>query len=211
MNCLKNITKTTVFILLITLLVPSAVYAASLIQNGNFDTNLSNWNFFSDTPNLNTASVTNGKAVVTLNNASTTNTQLNQPGFTLKPNTLYTIKYTVSSSRNQTPFSVSVFKNTPPNTNYGYSKVITATTSAQDYSDTFTTTGFTGETTDTRLMFYFVNGGLQTGDTITIDNVSIEEGDTTGNGGGFDKYDFNEDGSVDLGDLVEIIKYVFGG
>lgn len=209
MICHKKIYLSFFITFFVFLFFSFSVKASNILQNGEFTSDLSGWSFYSD-KGSNTSAFANGKAQVTIGDNTTTNTQLNQVGFSLKPSTQYTISYDISGSRVGIPLSVSVFKNQQPNTGYGYSKSLATQTSSTSYSETFTTSGFSSETTDTRLMFYFV-GGLQNGDTITIDNVSIEEGDATGGGNTFSKYDFNEDGKEDILDLIDIVKHIFGG
>jgi len=139
----------------------------SLLTNFGFEDSKTKWSFY-----------TNGKAsynVVSSNTphcdnyarigitTSGSNVQLFQTGFTLEPNTEYTLRLTARATGGKN-VQVLIHRNTTPTTNYGLSRTLNLTAEWQTFEVAFQTSGFSSTTTDTRLRLwlapYDVNGAV---------------------------------------------------
>lgn len=111
-------------------------------------------------------------ARVTLNTLGD-NMQLYQKDLPLEPNTGYRLTFSAYSSTGH-DMRVVLLKHVTPFTNYGLEYATGLTTSWNTFTTEFTTSGFSGNVNDARLMFYFV-GYASPGDIYRIDNVSLEK------------------------------------
>ena len=133
---------------------------ANVIQNPSFDLGTINWY----STGLFTIDLGAAKVVATLNN------QLQQANLNLEPYTKYNIKFKARSLTGL-GFSVALLKDISPYTNYGLLQNVTLTTTMQQFSFSFVTSGFSLAVSDARLMFYFDKGS----DTFYIDDVILEK------------------------------------
>ena len=100
--------------------------------------------------------------------------QLYQKNFLLKTNTNYRLSFAATSNTGD-DVVVYLHRHTAPYTKYGINGLrFDLTQSWQRYSTEFTTTGFSGTTSDTRLRFWF-SGVAKNGDVYLIDDVILEE------------------------------------
>ncbi|HYN44826.1 MAG TPA: carbohydrate binding domain-containing protein [Candidatus Limnocylindrales bacterium] len=101
------------------------------------------------------------------------NTQLYQKDLTLEPNTRYRLSFAANSTRGH-DLKVKLLKHVSPFTPYGLDQTFNLGTNWQEYSITFTTTGFTSTVKNGRLMFYLVPFAVA-GDKYYIDNVRLRK------------------------------------
>lgn len=147
----------------------------NIVSNGGFETGTSPWIFYSDGSaafsRVSPGSQSSFAARVSVTTQGT-NVQLSQTGITLRPNTLYRLSFDAYSNTGH-DLSVFLHRNTSPYTNYGVNNfVCDLTTTWQQFSLVFTTTGFSAQTTDSRLRFWFAPYDAP-GDQFFIDNVTI--------------------------------------
>lgn len=156
--------------------VPTINTSVNLIKNPGFESGTAPWIFY-----------TNGKgsfttvspgyegnrsarlAIVSAGN----NTQLYQKDITLEPNTRYRLSFAANSTRGH-DVKVKLLKHISPFTPYGLDQTFNLGTNWQEYSVTFTTTGFTSTVNNGRLMFYLVPFAVA-GDKYYIDNVRLSK------------------------------------
>jgi hypothetical protein len=151
--------------------------AANILANPSFENGKTNWSFFTNGSGNYSAT---GPAVhcdiaarLTFNTVGT-NMQFYQQGFSLKAATKYRLSFSAFSN-NGRDLKVYLHKHKSPNTNYGLNnQAFNLSNSWQQHSVEFTTTSFSGTTTDTRLRFWFV-GNAKNGDIYWIDNVVLEQ------------------------------------
>lgn len=173
-----NFLRHAILILLLqsALLLPGqSAYSQNLIQNPGFESGTTPWSFYTNgsgsfssvAPGF-TGSFS-GRVSISVQG---TNVQLSQSGFLLEANTSYTLTFNAYSNTGH-GLSLSVLKNNSPYTNYGLSNsVVNLSASWQKYTVQFTTTGFSGTTTDTRFRFWFAPYDAA-GDAYFVDNVSL--------------------------------------
>ncbi|MGA9120906.1 MAG: FG-GAP-like repeat-containing protein [Bacteroidota bacterium] len=154
----------------------------SVLANGSFESGTTSWNFYSNAGAALAivAPGTDGSSAARVSiTAGGTNVQLYQSGFALEANTAYVLKFDAHANVGRT-ISVSLQKHTSPYTTYGLAaQPFALGTSWQTFSVTFTTKGFTGTLTDTRLMVWLANQDAA-GDQYFFDNVILaKEGEGT--------------------------------
>ena len=147
----------------------------SVLTNGSFESGTSNWTFYTNGAGS-FAAVAPGQnsATAARINISTpgSNVQLYQSGFSLMPGTSYVLSFNAYSNVPRT-ITVSVQKHVSPYNSYGLTaRPFALTNSWQPFSATFTTSGFSGTATDTRLMFWFAAGDAA-GHQYFIDNITL--------------------------------------
>ena len=102
------------------------------------------------------------------------NMQLYQTGFPLKANTRYRLSFAAFSSSGS-DLAIYLHKHAKPYTIYGLGgEVFNLTQGWQLFSTEFTSSGFSGTTSDTRLRFWFP-GLARSGDVYWIDDIQLEE------------------------------------
>jgi hypothetical protein len=100
--------------------------------------------------------------------------QFYQSGFALKSDTTYRLSFSAYQESGH-DLRVMLLKHTSPYTNYGLSSdSFNIGPTWQTFTTEFTTTGFSGTTTDTRLRFWF-GGAASNRDIYWIDDVRLEE------------------------------------
>lgn len=147
----------------------------NIVSNGGFETGTSPWIFYSNGSatfsRVSPGSQSSYAARVSVTTQGT-NVQLSQTGITLRPNTLYRLSFDAYSNTGH-DLSVFLHRNTSPYTNYGINNfVCNLTTTWQQFSLVFTTAGFSAQTTDSRLRFWFSPYDAP-GDQFFVDNVTI--------------------------------------
>jgi hypothetical protein len=132
--------------------------AGNLILNPSFENQTDNWTFF--TNGVASFSVATANPYSCANNAqisittSGSNVYLSQQGFTLLPNTTYTLQI-AGRSNNGKDVQLYIERNTAPNTNYGLRGIkLNLTPTWQVFPVEFTTSGFTSPTSDTRFRIW---------------------------------------------------------
>ncbi len=153
----------------------AALAQSSVLANGGFESGTSSWSWYSS----GTASfdaTTPGyagsyKARVQTGSSMGSNVQLYQYGMSIKADTVYTLSFTAYASAGGSVL-VQLLKHTSPYTNYGLYEEVALTSGWQTYQFTFTTSGFSGTTTDVRFRFWFP-GYASDNETISIDEVSL--------------------------------------
>jgi hypothetical protein len=146
---------------------------ASIITNGSFEFGASGWTFYTNTRGgfQTVPDVSGQSAQVTINQAGS-NIQLFQFNLTLSANTNYRLTFMAKSSTGHA-VNVSVFKHTPPYSNYGLmSTAFGLTQSWQQYTVDFTTGNFSGTVSDARLMFQMAANAVAN-DVYWFDDVSL--------------------------------------
>ena len=149
----------------------------NVLANPGFEDGINPWNFY-----------TNGRGDISLagpafqcDNAARlsfektgSNMQLYQTDFLLKANTQYRLSFAAYSNTGH-DLRLYLQRHSSPYTSYGLNnETFNLTSSWQQFSTEFTTSGFSGTTTDSRLRFWFV-GKAANGDVYWIDNVQLEE------------------------------------
>ncbi len=150
----------------------------NIIKNPGFESGKSSWTFYTNGKGtFGTASGYQGNNSARLNLISIVspqNIQLYQKGITLEPNTPYRLSFAAYSTTGH-DLSVLILKHGSPYTNYGLSNyVANLGTSWGNYSVQFTTSGFSGNVTDARLMFMLA-GFAAAGDSYYIDDIRLEK------------------------------------
>ena len=163
---------------------PSECYdVASLLTNPGFEDGTGSWKFYTNgsgnfsagSPSYQCAKA----AKLTLTNVGT-NTQFFQNGFPLQANTRYRLSFAAYSSSSK-DMRVFLQKHGKPYTGFGLNgDVVNLTNSWKTFTIEFTTSGFSGSTSDTRLRFWFP-GAAGNGDVDYIDAVELQQ---VGGGGG---------------------------
>jgi hypothetical protein len=175
------------------------VPSANLLTNPGFESGTSSWLFFTNGTGSYTAvspGFSGNNAAKIILSTLGTNMQLYKTGFTLEPNTSYRFSISAYSSTGHDA-AINIFKNVSPYTNYGLSFTPDLTTSWQTFTKDFTTSGFSGNASDTRFSLTF-NGPAQAGDIYYLDDLKLEKVTAS-------PADLNSDGhvnSVDFGMLM---------
>jgi len=169
--------KTVLFIGLLIVLISlpfvTAIDNTNVLTNPGFESGTLPWTFYTNGVGSYTitADSTEGTsaAKITLTNPGT-NTQLNQKGFTLKPSTKYTIKFSAKSS---TGHDIQAFlhNDVSPYTSYGLSETFDLTTSYQTFTKNFTTPA---SVNTPRLRLWFI-GKATAGDIYYFDGFELTE------------------------------------
>ncbi len=151
--------------------------ANNILANPGFESGTSSWTFYtSGSGEFTTTSPAyqcEKAAQVSLITVSS-NMQLYQRNFLLKANTNYRLSFAATSNTGD-DVVVYLHRHTAPYTKYGINGLrFDLTQSWQRYSTEFTSTGFSGTTSDTRLRFWF-SGVAKNGDVYLIDDVILEE------------------------------------
>lgn len=147
----------------------------SILANWDFEAGKTPWVFYTNgTGSYNTLPPGYNSANAALISIATVgnNMQLYQTGFTLEPNTQYRLSFAAYSSSGR-DLGIHLSRHSSPYTEYGLNAVADLTTSWQEFSFTFTTTGFAATTSDTRLRLRF-NGLATAGNIYYIDRVVLE-------------------------------------
>jgi hypothetical protein len=152
-------------------------YIATPLNQGFEDGAVSPWAFYTDTAgSFDIDRAGNGSphaGHVTVAQAGS-NVQLYQPGITLKPNTAYWLSFSAYSKTGR-DLSVSLFKHGSPYTSYGLlGHVCNLTTTWNNCSVEFTTSGFYETVNDARLMFWLAPFAVA-GEEYFIDDVILKE------------------------------------
>jgi hypothetical protein len=155
---------------------PTPTPSANLLINPGFESGTSSWTFYTNGTGSYTA-ISPGyelvKAAKISLNTLGTNMQLYQSGIYLEPNASYRLTFSAYSSTGH-DFKINLFKDASPYTNYGLSYTPNLTTAWQTFTQDFTTSGFTGNVSDTRFQVYFP--GLATaGDIYYLDDFKLEK------------------------------------
>ncbi len=155
----------------------------SILANPGFESGTGPWSFYSDgsasfsddAPGAGSAHA--GHITIS---APGSNVQLYQVGFPLEANTQYTLTFQAYSNSGH-DVSVSMHQNTSPYTSFGLmDQVFNLASSWATYSVQFTTSGFSGTSTNARLRFWFAPYDAS-GDQYFIDDVTLT---SAGSGGG---------------------------
>jgi hypothetical protein len=148
----------------------------NVLVNGGFEQGTDSWAWFTNGDGYFEASSSayegslSGQVTVT---TAGTNMQLYQSGFTLEPNASYRLRFRSRASASRS-VEIILQKHTSPYTGFGLDQTESIGTAWALHEIDFTTTGFSGNTTDTRLRFWFV-GGAQDGDTFWFDSVELKK------------------------------------
>ena len=150
---------------------------ANVLANPSFEEGNGIWTFHTDGSGSfdisSPAAHCDNAARLTFNTVGK-NMQLYQTGFPLKANTPYRLSFSAFSNSGQ-DLKVYLQKHTPSYTSFGVNnQTFNLTNSWQNFTHEFTTSGFNGTSSDTRLRFWFV-GNATDGDIYWIDNVVLEE------------------------------------
>ena len=157
--------------------------AGNLILNPGFESNKANWQFYANSATTFTV-VSKPAAGVDPYECSKnarvetttqgTNVQLYQTGFLLKPNTTYSLRLAARSSAGQDA-SLYVQRHSSPYNNYGLNgTVLNLTAQWQVFQVEFKTSGFTSQTTDTRLRIWLAPYD-QSGSSYEFDDIVLTE------------------------------------
>ncbi len=146
----------------------------SILSNPGFESGTSPWVFYiSGAGTFNVDAAGNGSASaghVVISTAGT-NVQLYQANTMLEPNTLYQLSFKAYSNTGHDVW-LTLHKHVSPYTNYGLGKAFDLTTSWQEYSVQFTTSGFSETVYDARLVFLLSNYN-SSGDEYFFDDVVL--------------------------------------
>ncbi|MFN0158701.1 MAG: immunoglobulin domain-containing protein [Bacteroidota bacterium] len=164
------------------LTVSSAPLPPNLITNPSFESGTTGWTFFTNGTGSAAAVPpgTDGSNAARLTITTTgNNIQFYQSGMSMKANTSYTVSFSAYSS-NANDMAVTLQKHTTPFTTFGLNNVLFDLGSSWNtHTVTFTTSGFSGTSTDTRFRFV-VNSYAAAGALYFIDNVMLYETPTSG-------------------------------
>lgn len=151
--------------------VPSYLKAAegNVVANGDFEGGTAGWTCKICTLSVGTPAQT-GSAAQMKTTKTTGRALLFQNNITLEPNTTYELKFW-AQSKNGANLQVTLLQQSSPFTNYGITpRSFDVKTTGQEFTYTFTTTGFTQTVSNARLRFRADKGkGL----IYSIDNVSL--------------------------------------
>jgi hypothetical protein len=148
-----------------------------LIQNPGFELGTSPWFFFSSGAgsfHVGPPAYEGSNAAVLTLNCGADNLQLHQDSLPLKPYTQYKLTFAAYSTTGHDVDAV-LLKNGAPYTNYGLLQQFNLGTSWSTFSTTFTTSGFSSNVNDGRLMFYLVPYVDCSDSYYYFDNVQLEE------------------------------------
>ncbi|MFN0156887.1 MAG: FG-GAP-like repeat-containing protein [Bacteroidota bacterium] len=137
-------------------LLSASAESQSVLVNPGFESGTAPWQFYTNGAGALTAVAGNGSPAAARVAISTqgTNVQIYQSGFPLEANTQYTLTFKAYSNTGH-DLSIHLLRNTSPYTPYGLTdQFFNLTTTWNTYSVQFTTTGFSGSTTDARLRFW---------------------------------------------------------
>lgn len=155
---------------------PGGSGSGDIITNGGFENGASGWSYYSAQgggfSTGNPAYSGSKGAKVTIAQANN-NVQLYQQGLQLKANTSYKLSFWGYSNSGR-DLNVYLHKHSNPYTYYGLSSKINMGTSWNKHEVVFTTTGFSGTTSNARLRFWLSSYGTA-GDIYYFDDVSLEE------------------------------------
>jgi hypothetical protein len=143
--------------------------ATNAVTNGGFESGKANWSCWPCQLTFGSPAQS-GAAAQMVTTKTTSRSQLLQKNISLQPNTTYELKFWARSA-NGANLQVSLQKQVSPYTNYGFSpKTFDVTPTGQEFSYTFTTSGFSQPVNNARLRFRADKGkGLA----YSIDNVSL--------------------------------------
>lgn len=156
---------------------------SNAVTNGTFENGTTGWTFYTNGAGsyatAGPGSSGSGLAMQVSVTTEGTNVQLYQYGITLQPNTSYQLSFDAYSSTGH-DVAVSVSRHVSPYTNYGLNgQVFNLTTGWQNFTVTFTTSGFSSTVSDARLWFWMAPYDAS-GDKFYFDNVQLAEaGDLT--------------------------------
>jgi hypothetical protein len=146
------------------------------VTDGSFEAaNSSAWQFYSNgvaTLTRGSSGTDGSKSAEIIVTAEGTNVQLYQAGISLEPNTSYQLSFDAYCNSAH-DVEVSLGKHVSPYTNYGlFNRKFDLSNSWQNYTVTFTTTGFSATVSDGRLLFWFAPYDAA-GDNYFIDNIIL--------------------------------------
>ncbi|MDQ8198908.1 carbohydrate binding domain-containing protein [Pelagicoccus enzymogenes] len=152
--------------------------AGNALLNGHFDSDLSDWSFYTNTvgeavvdSNGYGGSVGSAKIVIT---QAGSNIQLFQNGVSLKPNANYQLRF-VAYSNSARDLRISLSKHSSPYTNYGLNRVrFDLSTGWQEFAFEFQTENFSSMVSNGRFYFWF-SSDARAGDVYWIDAVELIE------------------------------------
>jgi hypothetical protein len=149
--------------------------ATNLVSNGNFESGLTGWAFYTNGTGSFTASAPAfegalaGKVCIT---AANTNMQAYRPGLVVEPLTRYRLTFAAKSSTSH-DLSISLIKEVAPYTNYGVREwEVDLGPAWQSYSLEFTTANISATVSDALLQFWF-SSYASPGDEYMIDDVVL--------------------------------------
>ncbi|MBI5472803.1 MAG: carbohydrate binding domain-containing protein, partial [Ignavibacteriae bacterium] len=155
---------------------------ASVLANSGFESGTSPWSFYANssaTFDNNLAGPGSSRAARIVITTAGSNIQLFQTDFPLEANTQYTLTFQAYCNTGH-DFSVSLHQHTSPYGSMGLmNQVFDLGTSWGTHSVQFTTSGFTGTTTDARFRFWFSSHSTS-GDQYFIDDVVLTAGSSGG-------------------------------
>jgi hypothetical protein len=157
----------------------SAASAQNVVLNSGFEVGTKPWVFYTDgSGSFSNSAAGAGSAYAARVGIVTqgSNVQLYQAALPLEPNTPYVLSFKAYSNTGH-DVAVSVMKHGSPYTSYGLSKrVFDLTTAWKTFSVQFTTSGFTGNVSDARLMLalqsFDANGDIYYFDDVTLSKAS---------------------------------------
>lgn len=156
---------------LLAFVAPTGLWAAgdTVVVNGGFENGTNEWKC--KLCNLSTGSPAQSGAAAQMTTTKTSGrAQLMQNNIVLQPDTTYELKFWAQSNKGE-DLQVTLLKQSSPYTNYGIkTQSFDVTQSGQEFTVTFTTTGFSQPVSDARLRFRADKGK---GKVYSIDNVSL--------------------------------------
>lgn len=154
----------------------SGIPSINLIKNSGFELGTISWNFYTNGKgsfSVGIPSYTGVKSAKINLTAIGNNMQVYQTGISLEPNTKYRLSFAAYSSIGH-DMNIRLFKHGSPYTAYAPDFKVNLGTAWKTFTTEFTSKGFSGNVSDGRLMFYFVDYAYA-GDTYWIDNVILEK------------------------------------
>ncbi len=159
-------------LLFLALVVPSTLFAetaANLIANPDFELGVKNWTCKDCRLTAGAPVYTGAKSGQMRTTANAARGQLFQSNRALQPHVEYQLTFWARSAGGQ-DVQVDLYKQTSAAANYGLNQTFDLTTEWQQFSTTFTTTGFDAPVSNARLRFRAAQGkGLQ----YSLDGVSL--------------------------------------
>ena len=150
--------------------------AINIINNPGFESGTASWSFYTNGAGAFSAASPGyegsytGKIVLS---SIGSNMQLFQSGRTLEANTHYRLTFSAYSTTGH-DVSVILIKSVSPYTNYGLSRTFNLSSSWENFTTEFNTSGFAGTVNDGRFVFRF-NGIASAGDIYYIDAIVLEK------------------------------------
>jgi hypothetical protein len=146
----------------------------NLLANGGFESGTDSWNFYTNgdgSLDAGTPAYQGSASGVVSITSTGNNMQLQQTGFTLQEGATYQLQFAVKANHARS-IRVFIHKNTAAYDNYGLDEWVDVGTSWSLITLTFTASEFSGQTTNTRLRFWFVDEA-EAGDTFSFDSITL--------------------------------------